>query len=212
MNPSSTPVTDNPGDKLLSQWLASIGKAGLRIKTHAHPAATDQGINTDTCTAHSCHAFLRADPKPLPDAPEPSAIYELSKRRPGSWQGAGMPLRDGALVLEDLGLVKKGGWYLGKGGPAGTEELVEALLLAGPVLICIDFHAQDNQLKPDGLMTGNGETLIQHTMLATRVNFLKRTVGGVGTQGLGWGDRGTWRCSFETMAFILRQSLVMLKP
>lgn len=153
----------------------------------------DQGSTTQ-CVAYSWLHLLEDGPviqdglsslrtKPLID---PIRLYRESQLR-DPWSGENYPgttVRAAAKVLKDLGVIKEYRWA------QNINDVVNALLTVGPVVVGTKWYNDMNTPRPNGIMKITGRDMGGHAYVLNGVNLESGMIRIKNSWGKGWGKDG----------------------
>ena len=162
----------------------------------------DQG-STSSCVGHAWAHYIEDGPITHAGTVDPFIIYQLAQKL-DEWPGAdydGTSVRGGARAVHD------GGWIEGVYAWAFTvEDIVQALLEVGPVVVGTDWYSGMTEPDEEGFLSMEGALEGGHAYLLNGVNVQKKALRMKNSWGREWGDEGRAWISFETFAELLRRN------
>lgn len=168
----------------------------------------DQGSTTQ-CVAYSWIHLLEDGPviqdgisgtRPKPII-QPEKLYHESQLR-DPWAGENYPgttVRAAAKVLKDLGLIKEYRWA------QNVNDVVNALLTVGPVVVGTKWYSDMNVPKENGLMKVSGTNMGGHAYVLNGVNLESRMIRIKNSWGKAWGKGGFAFISMEDFDKLLNE-------
>lgn len=116
----------------------------------------------------------------------PEAIYNAAQKI-DEWPGEdydGTSVRAGAKVLKSLGVISEYRWA------SSSDEVVQALLTLGPVVVGTWWHYDMFFPNEKGIITPTGPKVGGHAYLLNGVNLKKGLIRIKNSWGRGWGKNG----------------------
>jgi hypothetical protein len=161
----------------------------------------DQG-DSPHCVEYAWHNWLAA--KPIFPAGTPpywpfGTVYHEAQLV-DEWPGEdydGTSVRAGAKVLKTRGYISNYYWTW------DADELADAILHVGPVVVGTNWYSDMFEPDKDGIIKVEGFPVGGHAYTLTGVNKYKGMFHGKNSWGTGWGKSGRFRISMEDMQRLL---------
>lgn len=170
--------------------------------------------STPQCVAYSWVHLLEDGPViqnqiPSRSVPliEPSTFYNACKQVDGLKPGLdGTTLHAAAKVAMEAGLITEYRW-------ANTiEEVVDALLIFGPVIAATYWYAEMNNASSTKMVVRSGRNLGGHAYILNGVDTVSKTIRIKNSYGKTWGDNGHGLISFNTFSTLLKEGGTVCVP
>lgn len=163
----------------------------------------DQGI-LPHCVGFAWTHWLEAAPvRHIADVMpcvDPHFVYAAAQKV-DEWPGEaydGTSVRAGAKVLKRAGYIKNYHWA------RNLQDIIQALLEVGPVVVGTAWYTRMNRPKRNGIIRARGHLLGGHAYLLTGVNRQKRLLRIRNSWGPKWGVQGRAYLPFKDMKKLLR--------
>jgi hypothetical protein len=163
----------------------------------------DQG-DLPACVGYSWTGWLEAAPvRPITTKSpciNPVLVYKEAQKV-DEWPGEnyqGTSVRAGAKVLQSRGYIKSYHWAL------VIQDIIQAVLMLGPVVVGTDWYAQMSDLRPGNIMRARGELLGGHAYLLSGADRRRKLFRVRNSWGLNWGKKGRAVIPFNDMARLLQ--------
>lgn len=158
----------------------------------------DQG-STPHCVGYSWAHWLNS--APYRQYLDPNGIYALAQLF-DEWEGTdydGTSVRGAAKALSRLGVLGAYHWA------QRVEEVADALLYQGPVVVGTMWYEGMNDPGPSGKISVEGDALGGHAYLLTGVCTAREIFRVKNSYGRSWGKGGRGYLPFEDFEVLLRQ-------
>lgn len=167
----------------------------------------DQG-DTPHCVGYSWTHWLAAGPKTQPQAralrdgkpADPSNIYKMAQKV-DEWYGEGYDgtsVRAGAKVLKSHGYIESYHWAW------TVEEVVQALLTLGPVVVGTNWTMGMFYPDDEGIIKPSGNVASGHAYLLDGINTNKGLIRIKNSWGREWGRNGFAYISLDDMNTLIQ--------
>lgn len=131
---------------------------------------------------------------------KPDAIYHAAQKV-DAWPGEnykGTSVRAGAKVLKKLGVITEYRWA------STLNEVIQAVLTTGPVVVGTWWYSDMFRPKDKGLITATGTKSGGHAYLLNGVNVKKKLFRIKNSWGQDWGIKGHAYISFDDFEKLLQ--------
>ncbi len=152
---------------------------------------------TPRCVGYAWAHWL--DAAPLRQFARPDGIYELAQAV-DEWEGTdydGTSVRAGAKVLERIGYIGGYQWAF------DVEQVVEAILQVGPVVVGTDWLSGMLRPNAEGLIRATGRSVGGHAYLLSGVDRQQGKFRVKNSWGTRWGVQGRAYLPIEDFARLL---------
>lgn len=161
---------------------------------------------TPHCVAYSWIHWLedggvtqQSAPAPILD---PTSLYNQCQRQ-DEWYGEnydGTSVRAGAKVLQEKGFIKEYRWS------TDIEEVVDALLTKGPVMLGVNWYFDMYFPDKKGKIKVGGKIYGGHAVEANGVNTKTKMIRIKNSWGQDWGRNGHAYISFDDLQRLLNEN------
>lgn len=164
-------------------------------------ARLNQG-QTSTCVAHAWVHLAENSPVTRPGTLDPIAIYQRATEI-DEWVdndgdlNFGTSVRAGAKAMAELSVISEYRWAW------DLQTAVEWLLTKGPLVIGVDWYSEMMRPTYDGFIWPAGSLVGGHAVVLDGVNTVNRFVRGLNSWGPDWGNKGTFRLTFEALEALI---------
>lgn len=189
------PIEDERDQK----FALSLRGSNLKKKLWADTNWEGDQKATPRCVGFAWAHWL--DASPISQFANPDGIYELAQAV-DEWEGTdydGTSVRAGAKVLERIGFITSYQWAF------DVEQIVEALLQVGPVVVGTEWLSGMMSPDPRGLIRAKGRSAGGHAYLLTGVDRVQGFVRVKNSWGLRWGVKGRAYLPIDDLGRLLRQ-------
>lgn len=183
-----------------------------RAKYWSPGVTTDQGYE-GACVGHAWTGELTAAPKPFKALPEQAnalakRVYKRAQEL-DPWPGedySGTSVLAGAKAIKELGYFEQYRWAF------TVEQVRDAIIAEGPVVIGINWYDSMYETQPNGLVEVSGKYVGGHALVLTGYGPRARLKGVKGTHELfrwknSWGStygiNGLGLIKIEDLEFLL---------
>ena len=169
---------------------------------------------TSQCTAYSLLHYMADGPVTHPNLNPiraPSQLYAAIQAKDRA-EGRDYGVDGGATMLAQSKAAIALGWYGEYRWGYTLDELVNAILTTGPVILGINWYAGMMNPKPTGRVAVTGEIVGGHAIVANGVNVTKETIRLKNSWGLSYGLRGHCYLSFQDMNRLIAEDGEIVLP
>lgn len=170
--------------------------------------------NTPHCCAYSWVHVLEDGPvvqdliegrqKPMIS---PAKFYERCKQIDGLKPGTqGTTIRAGGQVAKELGLISEYRWV------ETVDELTDALLIFGPVIIGALWFEDMNRPNSEGIMRASGKNFGRHAFVLNGIDLERGLVRVKNSYGKKWGRNGYANIPLEELEKLYKQGASAVVP
>lgn len=170
--------------------------------------------STPQCVAYSWVHLLEDGPVIQNGIPNreipivaPAQFYAACKEVDGLKKGLdGTTMHAGAKIAKQYGLITEYRW-------ANTiEEIVDALLIFGPVIAATYWYSEMNHANKTKQIIKSGKNLGGHAYILNGVDTDAKTFRLKNSYGKAWGDNGYATVSFKTFEALLKEGGTVCVP
>lgn len=186
----------------------------IKTKTHRHYGAVlDQG-NLGSCTGNAMAQALNTKPfkqrgRTLTEA-DAIALYERATEI-DPWVGTYPPDDTGSSGLSVAKAAQERGWITEYRHAFGLDEALAALTLS-PVLVGTNWYSSMFFPTSDGYVSPTGFVQGGHEYLLLGLDVKKQRVTALNSWGSGWGKKGRFYLTFDSLGTLLAQDGDVVVP
>jgi hypothetical protein len=187
-----------------------VTRAGIerRNKTWRRPTAYDQG-RSSSCVGQTCQGMLNTTPQtaaiPLTTRKRyPGTLIYQNAQRLDQWPGEepsyyGTSALGAMRYLKNEGIVKEYRWCF------GLDDVLDTLVQYGPVGIGVWWYSGMMSTDSRGYINPTGSQVGGHEVELHGIDVSGEYVIGTNSWGLGWGQRGRFKLSWENLDRLLHE-------
>jgi C1A family cysteine protease len=186
----------------------------IKTKTHRHYGAVlDQG-NLGSCTGNAMAQALNTKPfkqRGRTFRQEDAVALYSRATQIDPWVGEYPPQDTGSSGLAVAKAAQERGWITGYRWAFGLDEALAALTLS-PLLIGTNWYSSMFFPNSDGYVFPTGFNQGGHEYLLLGLDVRKQRVTALNSWGSGWGRKGRFFMTFDTLGTLLEQNGDVVVP
>lgn len=175
------------------------GAVGPRSYTWRCPDVLDQG-SEGACVGFAWAHEAGAYPKRWATSNEVAFDVYRRARQLDIWEGEDY---DGTSVLAGAKSAVERGWLKEYRWAFSLDDLLTAVSRTGPVVMGTWWWSEMWEPDERGFIEPRGQRIGGHAYIINSVSVRRRDVGGVNSWGLGWGDKGRFRMTWDAVEALL---------